>query len=437
MPPDASRGGDTRLLRADGRRPYRGAVTSPPTVRPRAARTAVSVLFWINGALLASFLPRLPAVKAELGLSNAALGVGIAFGPAGALLASAVAGWLVAKVGSGRLAVAASVVYGLALPLVGLAPAWVAFAGAVFLLGLCDGAADVAQNAHGLRVQRTYGRSLINGFHAWWSIGGVVGGLTSAAAAALHVPLALHLAVAGGILAMAAAVAGRWTLPGPDPGADEYAAVGEPDEPGELAVPGGHGSVGMTTRRSRPALLSLAGVAGLTVLAAFVEDVPGSWGAVYLRDGLGTAAGLAGLAFAAFTAGMTLGRLVADRAVDRWGHVTVVRVGGLVAAAGLSGGLLIGTPWAGLAGFFLVGLGAAPAFPALFHAAGNRRGVRPADGVALVSWAARAGFLIAPPLVGLVADATSLTWAVAIGVMAALGVTAGASILRGPDDGRP
>lgn len=443
-----------------GWRPYRGAVMSPYVQPPRAARVAVSILFCTNGALLASFLPRLPAVKAELGLSNAALGAGIAFGPVGALLASTIASWLVARVGSGRLAVAASVAYGLTLPVIGLAPVWIAFAGAVFLLGFCDGAADVAQNSHGLRVQRKYGRSLINGFHAWWSIGGVIGGLSAAAAAALEVPLTLHLAVAGGILAAAAIVAGRWTLRGPDPEADEHLPASDVVTSGEIVTPGGRGPdgrsadaqltavdspltaagapasdpVALAARHRRSPLLTLAGIAGVTLLAAVVEDVPGSWGAVYLREALSASAGLAGLAFAAFTAGMTAGRLVADRAVDRWGHVAVVRTGGAVAALGLSGGLVIGTPWAGLAAFLLVGLGASPTFPALFHAAGHRPGVRPADGVALVSWGARAGFLIAPPLVGLVADAISLTWAVGIGVLAALAVVAGASTLR-PRDG--
>lgn len=402
----------------------------------RAARVAVSALFCINGALIASFLPRLPAIKAELDLTNAALGAGIAFGPAGALLASSVAGLLVARFGSGRLAVAASAAYGLALPLVGLAPAWAAFAAVVFLFGVCDGVADVAQNAHGLRVQRAYGRSVINGFHAWWSIGGVIGGVSAAAAAGLRVPLTVHLGIAGGILAVAALVAGRRTLPGPDPGAD-HSDVTQPvptrtvDSPQVIAdAPQVAGdNVG---RRVRPALFTLAGVAGLTLLAAVVEDIPGSWGAVYLRESLGAAPGLAGLAFAAFTAGMTAGRLVADRAVDRWGHMAVVRTGGAVAAAGLAGALVIGTPWAGLLGFLLVGIGTAPGFPALFHAAGHRRGVRPAAGVALVSWAARAGFLLAPPVIGVAADATSLTWAIGLGVLAAAGVAAGASALRPP-----
>ncbi len=385
----------------------------------RRARAAVSVLFCVNGAIIASVLPRLPAVKANLDLSNAALGTGLAFGPAGALLASVIASSVVARFGSGRLAVAASVGYGLALPLIGLAPAWAAFAAALFVYGVCDAFADIGQNAHGLRVQRAYGRSIINGFHAWWSIGGMLGAGSAAVAASLAVPLTVHLGVAGGVLALAALAAGRWTLPGSDPGADH---AGPPPAADPAARP----------RRARPPILALAGLGALTLLAAIVEDVPGSWGAVYLRDEVGTTAGTAALAFAAFTTGMTATRLAADRVVDRLGHVAVVRAGGALAAASLAAGLLVGTWWAGLASFFLVGVGAAAGFPALFHAAGHRPGVRPADGIALVSWSGRAGFLIAPPLVGVFADALGLTWAVGLGAVAAACVAVGATAALRP-----
>lgn len=381
------------------------------------------MLFCTNGALIASFLPRLPAVKADLDLTNTALGTGIAFFPAGALLATSISGWLITKFGSGRLAVAATVAFGVSLPLLGLVPTWAAFAAVALLFGLCDGTVDVAQNAHGLRVQRAYGRSVINGFHAWWSIGGVVGGLGAAGAAAAGIPLTVHLAIAGGVIAVAALAAGRWTLPGPDPGVNDAM-------PPDLHLGGQTIRPGTVRTRSRPAMLTLGGIAGLTLLMAVIEDVPGTWGAVYLRDELGTSPGLAGLAFASFTAGMTAGRLVADRGVDRWGHASVVRAGAAVTAVGLGGALLIGSPWIGLAGFALVGIGAAPSIPASFHAAGHRAGVRPATGVAVVSWSMRIGFMIAPPLVGAVADATSLTAGVGLGVLAALGVFAGASFLR-------
>jgi len=385
---------------------------------------AVTVLFFTNGALIASFLPRLPSVKAELGLSNTALGAGVAFYPVGALLSSVAAGWLVARFGSGRLAVAATVAFGVSLPLLGLAPTWLAFAAVALVYGVCDGIADVAQNAHGLRVQRAYGRSIINSFHAWWSIGGVAGGITAAGAAALSIPLVVHLATAGAVLAVAALVAGRWTMAGADPGANHAAPGCNPQqhEPGTGRA--------RTRRTQWKALLALGGVAGLTMLMAVIEDVPGTWGAVYLRDELGASPGAAGLAFAAFATGMTAGRLIADSGVDRWGDVAVVRAGAAVAATGLSGAVLIGSPWGGLVGFVLVGLGASPGIPSLFHAAGHWPGVRPADGVALVSWSARIGFLIAPLVVGVVADATSLTVALGLGILAAISVLSGASCLR-------
>lgn len=400
--------------------PYHGAVTIAAAPL-RSARAAVSVLFFVNGALLASYLPRLPAVKSELDLTNAALGSGIAFWPAGALLASSVAGRAVAWLGSGRLGVAASVVAGLTLPLVGVAPIWGAFAAAVFLLGVCDGLADVAQNAHGLRVQHAYRRSIINGFHAWWSIGGIVGALAATVAAAMDMPVRTHLALAGGALALIVLAAGRWMLPGPDPGVTQS---GE----GPGADPGDGRPAGVT--RSRPPGLALGGVVALTVALIIVEDVPMSWGAVYLRDELGTSAGLAGLAVVAATTGLTLGRLLADRPVDRWGHMRVVQASACLASVGMAVALVIGVPWVLLLGFACAGLGAAPAIPAAFHAAGHRPGIRPASGVALVSWSMRIGLLISPLVVGVVADTIGLTWAMGLGVIAGLAVVLGAPALR-------
>lgn len=380
---------------------------------PRRARLAVSVLFAVNGALFANVVPRLPAVKAELGLSNSAFGAALAFGPVGALLAGTVAGVLVARIGSGRLAALCGGVFGLLLALVGVAPAWVALAGALLVLGALDSVMDVAMNAHGLRVQQPYGRSILNGFHAWWSIGATTGGLMGAGAAALEIDVPLHLGVVGVLLGAASVAAGRFCLPGLDPGAGET--------PHDDTRP-------MPTHTGWRVVRVLAPLGAFGVLAAIVEDVPSSWGAVYLRDSLGAAAGVAGLGYVAFTTAMTVGRLVNDRLVDRFGLVTVARAGAALAAAGLTAALLANSVSAAIAGFAAVGLGTSSSYPALFAAAGRRPGVRPADGIAFASWLGRSGFLIAPPLVGVVADAVSLPAGIAVAAAAAtlLVLTAGA-----------
>lgn len=396
-----------------------GDVTSTRTAR--SARVAVSVLFLVNGALYANVVPRLPAIKAELGLSNSALGAALAFGPVGALVSGTLAGLLITRVGSGRLAAGCGAVFGAVLALVGLAPAWPALAGAMLLLGALDSVMDVAMNAHGLRVQRGYGRSIINAFHAWWSIGAVLGGTTGTAAASAEIPLPVHLLLAGAVLGAAALATLRWLLAGPDP----VAAGAEPDEPRDPGHPDPAGGV-----HGGRALLGLGGLGAFALLTAAVEDVPASWGAVYLRDGLGTSAGVAGLGFVAFTAGMTAGRLVNDRLVDRWGSAAVVRVGALSGGLVLAVALAIGAPAAALVAFAAMGFGASSAYPAMFAAAASRPGVRPGDGIALVSWVARVGFLIAPPLVGVLADGFSLGVGLAVGVLASLGVAALAGMLR-------
>ena len=385
------------------------------------ARVAVSVLFLVNGAFLASVLPRLPALKAGLGLTNAELGSAIAAMPLGGLLAGGLAGLLIARLGSGRLAVACAIPFGALLGPIGLAPGWLALAATFLVLGMLDAVMDAAENAHGLAVERRYGRSILQGFHGWWSAGTLVGAATGTLAAALHVPIALHLALAGALLAGAAIVASRWLLPHGD--ADRI-----PDETPIAA-------------RDVPRIVRvLAPVALVGVLGVMLEDAAQTWSAVYLADVLDTGPGIAGVAFVCYTVAMTLGRLSNDRWVDGHGTARVARVGAFVAAAGVAL-VVVGGAGPGLVaavpGFVLVGLGAAPLFPVMVTAAAARPGVPTGHAVALVSWIARVGFVVAPLLVGAAADAAGLAAAFGVPLLAALAAAVLAPALLAGGAARP
>ena len=188
-------------------------MSSPTLARPapdvRRARVAVAALFLTNGALFANLVPRYPEIKAGLDLGNATYGLAVAAFPAGASTAGLPAAALVRRFGSARVAVAGTVLTAAGLLLAGLAPALPLLVVALFAAGAMDAFTDVAQNAHGLRVQRRYGRSIINGFHALWSVGAVVGGGMAAAAIALGLPLGVPLASAGGLFAVVARAAVR------------------------------------------------------------------------------------------------------------------------------------------------------------------------------------------------------------------------------------
>ena len=132
------------------------------------------------------------------------------------------------------------------------------------------------------------------------------------------------------------------------------------------------------------------------------------WGAIYLKDDLGTAAAVAGLAFVALQTAMTVGRLTGDRVVDRFGQRNVVRVGGVVTAVGMGCALAIPSPASALIGFALAGLGVATLVPAAMHTGDELPGLSAGVGLTVVSVLLRVGFLASPPLVGLTADAVSL-----------------------------
>ena len=358
------------------------------TRRPeQRARLAVAAVFFTNGALFANVIPRYPQIRDDLGLSNATLGAALAAFPLGALTVGLFAAMVVRRFGSARIATAGIVGLAGALALIAFVPGWAALAALLFVAGGIDAITDVAQNAHGLRVQRVYGRSIVNSFHGLWSIGAVTGGLVGSATIALGISLEAALIGASVVFALVALVCARFMLPGPED-------TERTDRP--------HGRVTASTVR----LLVALGV--LAACGAVVEDAGASWGAIYLHDDIGTAAAVAGLAFVALQTAMTIGRLTGDRVVDRFGQRSVVRSGGAVAAVAMAFALAVPTVGTTLVGFALAGLGVATLVPAVYHTSDEVPGLATGVGLTIMSVALRLGFLASPPLVGLTADAISL-----------------------------
>lgn len=365
-------------------------------------RWAVTALFFANGASFASVLPRLPEIKSALELTNGELGLALLGVGAGGLAGSLASRWVLPRVGARRLAVGTTVALALVLPLAGLAPTAPLLFAVLLAVGVSDALTDVAMNVSGIEAQRRLDRPLLNGMHAVWSLGAGAAAAVGSAAAALGVPLGLHLAVVGVLLAGLAL--------GVRPHVPDTSGVGTGER-----TPG--------ARVSRALVL----LCGLAVLAALLEDAPASWSAVYLAEHAGAGPGVAGLAFTAFMVGMVGGRLVGDRVVGHVGVVRTVRVGGAAAATALAVALTVQTTVVGVIAFGVVGLGAATLFPALFTAAGTL----PGQGVAAMNAASRVGFLASPPLVGAVADAVGLPLALGLLVVpAAAGVAALAGAVR-------
>ena len=356
----------------------------------RRARIAVAALFLTNGAIFANLLPRYPEIKTDLGLSNAIYGAAVAAFSGGALVAGLTAATLIRRFRSSRVAVVGTLGIAVFVVAAGLARTPVVLAAALFIAGAADAITDVAQNAHGLRVQRNYGRSIINSFHAVWAVGAILGGLMGAGAIALHIPRATHLAIAAALFSAVALVAYPYLLPGPD----------HDDHPSGWTAGGGGVGVGVYATLVALVIIAIAG--------ATVEDAGSSWATLYLRDSLRAPPAIAVSGYVALVGFMFIGRLIGDRLVDRFGERAVAHAGGFIAAVGMGLALAFPSVPATVAGLAAAGLGVATLIPAAMHGADNLRGLRPGTGLTAVTWLMRVGFFGAPLVVGVIADATSL-----------------------------
>lgn len=376
----------------------------PPQLR--AQRLAVTAVFFVNGATFASWLPRVPEVRDRLDVSLGGLGVVLLGTGLGGLLGSVAAGALVDRLGSRRSCVVAAMVLSSALPLIAVASTPLALGVVLAGLGAVDVLADIGMNVQAAQVQRRASGSVMQRFHGAWSVGALAGAVVASGAAGLGVSLGRQLLVTAVVLVGTVSLAARHLSPADD-----------------QATPHVDG-----TRRA-PVLALLAGVA---LCLAVVEGAPGEWSAVFNADVHAATPGIAGLGYLGFAGGMVTGRFLGDEATDRLGGRRVFRLALLLVAVGLA--VVTTSPGVALAlvGFAVAGLGASVLFPALYLSAADREGIPAGLGLGVMSTGARLGFLASPPLVGAVADATSLrvSLAAVVGLAVVAAVVLEASLSR-------
>jgi MFS family permease len=388
-----------------------GSRVTPSPVRVRAG---VSLFFFTNGAMMAGILPRYPEVKAAFELSNTAFGFMVAVGPFASILASALPAPLIRRFGAQRVSLAGTIAMAVAMSLAGFAPHCLVFAFALAMAGFFDAIVDAAQNVHGVRVEDTYGKTIINSLHALWSLGAASGGLIGAFAASRHIPLSIHLTGVAITLVGLATLATR---------------MGRVPDGGRSTL---HDHKKLPAKLPKGAWTMILPLVFLAVSGVLIEDVASNWAALYLVQVIGVPPGVGGLGYAVMLVSQFVGRILGDPATDEWGHVVVIRTGGaIIAVGGLLAVAVLSLP-AALIGYALAGYGCATVVPAVYAAAGRLPDFPEGAGVTLVSWLMRAGFLMTSPIIGVVADLTSLRVGLCLIVVSGVAVFYLAKAVRPP-----
>jgi MFS family permease len=379
-------------------------VTGPPFDRGRltGARRATVIVFLLLGVVQGSLASRMPALKVHAGLSDSLLGLALLGIPAGSILAAQITGPWMARRGSSSVMVAGGALMCVALVTPAYAPTFPTFLAAMIIVGFGIGLTDTAMNAHAVAVETGYARPIMSSFHAFVSLGNLVGAAIGAAAAGLLIAPQVQFPVVTG-LTLVAGVAIRGAL---------LPATADVSSPGPL-------DAGRPARATRWTL-TLVLLAGVALLAWMTEHAIADWSAVYLRDQLAAPSDVATYGYGVFAAFMVVTRFVSDRMVARLGAQRALRWGGLLAGGGLAVGLLTATVAGTVVGCGLVGIGMAGVVPIVFTAAGNSPGTSAGHAVSKVAGVAFAGSLVGPPLIGFTAGLTSLRTALFLVAAAAI-----------------
>jgi hypothetical protein len=358
-------------------------------------RAPVAFSFFAFGVTVGGLIPRIPALKEHLRLTDGQVGIALLGVSLGGIAGSLLSRLLI------RHHAAAGVRAGiLVLCVAGVGPALAgslgALVAALFVVGFLWGFVDVLENGFGARLEHTYGRPLINGLHGFWSLGALVGSLIAGGAALAGLSPLIQF-IATGVVIAAASV---WVLRG----LGGLAAVSETSP--------AFGSVALTS--------TLAALAGMSFAGVIAEGGTSDWSALFLLEMSHANSGVAAAGFSGFSIAAMLVRFRADLLTARTNPQTVVRIGAILAAAGILLAIALPALPVAIVGFTIVGVGTAVLLPLTFAAGANLS--RSGSALAIVMASTYGGTIAGPPLIGAAADHIGLRFAMFIPLIAALAV---------------
>jgi MFS family permease len=375
------------------------------TISNRQHRVAVAACFFLYGFCFSSWASRIPAIQQKLGLSETELGIVLFALPAGLLVSLPLTGWLVAKKGSRLVFNIAAVSYSCILITLGMAATKITLILCLFGFGLAGNMGNISMNTQAVNVEALYKRNIMASFHGVWSLAGFTGAAVGTVITGMGVIPAYHFLI---ILALSLAL---FLI------ASGYLVSTD-------QKPAGNTPIFVLPDRS---LLTLGLIAFCSMLC---EGAMFDWSGVYFTKVVKAEPALTGAGYTAFMCTMAISRFGADYVTSKFGFKRIIQVSGLIITAGLSLAVLLPTFYPSIAGFLLVGIGVSSIVPLVYSAAGKSKRLSPGMALAAVSTISFFGFLIGPPLIGLLAGLSGLRLSFAVIAVVGLCVTILATMTR-------
>ena len=366
------------------------------TLELRRNRISLAFFFFLSGLRFASWASRIPDIQAQLHMSDAALGSVLFALPVGSISGLPISGNLVAKFGSRNMLLVSTLLFPVSMIGIGMANSSLALAIQLYFFGLTGNMMNISVNTQAVSLEALYGRSIMASFHGLWSMGGFSGALIGTLMVSLHLNALQHFIWVSGVgLALAFCIY-PFTLKKETRGKKKGSFFNKPD----------------------PYLLIIGFIAfGSMVCEGTMFD----WSGVYFLKVIKTSAHVRSLGYISFMSAMATGRFLGDKLITRFGAKKVLQISGIVIASGLMLAVILPTIVTATIGFLLVGFGVSSIVPLCYAMAGKSKKMAPSLAIATVSSIGFIGFLMGPPLIGYIAELSSLR--ISFTVIACLGAS--------------
>ncbi|MDE2446580.1 MAG: MFS transporter [Alphaproteobacteria bacterium] len=364
------------------------------TQSPSQARWAVFTIFLLNGLIIGAWVPHVPLAKERLGVGPGVFGLALLAIAIGAVIAMPVTGALINRFGSARMTLVWGTLFSVFFMGPAMAPTLPIFIFSALAMGAAMGSTDVSMNAHGIAVEKALKLPIMSGLHGAFSVGAMLGAFLGAALVQ-YVGAKAQVFIVCAIYLVIHLAACRFLLP---------SSLDKGLSGSSFALP----------------TKATIGLGLLCFLALMVEGSVLDWAAIMMREKFVLDAGIAALAFGFYQGGMAATRLTGDFLRQKFGAVNLVTASAVMAATGTTLALVAPNAWLTFAGFLCGGLGIGNLAPVLFAGGGRLEPEAPGRGIAAVTTLGYSGFLCGPPLIGFVAQLSSLPVALGLTVLASI-----------------
>ena len=341
-------------------------------------------VFFLQPLVLGAWFPRIPQVQEHIGLSEGELAFALIGMPLGLLASLSFGSKIAEALGTRKLLIVGLGAYVLTMPLPAFGNTWLQLFGGLALAGMAMAIAQLSLNVTASEVEARSDRSIMNGCHGFWSVGVLLGSAMGSAMAEFRVTPGLSLMIVSLLSLPPIFFSARSITDHPLPAAPKHKEKGR-----QLSKP-------------------LIGIALFGFGISTTEGAMADWLAVFMTNIFDASPGVAGISYTVFALSVAFGRFQGDSMKARFPVEKLARSLVGLAILGLLLALFSPMIWMSFVGVAMLGLGVALGFPLAVSAASVLEGRSSASNVAILTQMTLCGFLIGPPMIGIVAEVSDM-----------------------------